>query len=184
MDHVHTELKHTNMNHVWTLEGLLSASASYTFIPRLCWKETREHDGRVPTYTLCGMIGMLLKGVSEDGDGASYRFCLCGCMLSVSNPDARGVDLYYCRPNRDVTERKHAKYLIIRVDQFQKVMGEKRISRDVMQAVKSFWFAASYYTEKQTDKWRWMERDRHGEKRRNDHILIHQIPSSVSQSRS
>lgn len=36
MDHVHTELKHTNMNHVWTLEGLLSASASYTFIPRLC----------------------------------------------------------------------------------------------------------------------------------------------------
>lgn len=59
-------------------------------------------------------------------------------LLSVSNPDARGVDLYNCRPNRDVTERKHAKYLIIRVDQFQKVMGEKRISRDVMQAVKSF----------------------------------------------
>lgn len=105
-------------------------------------------------------------------------------LLSVSNPDARGVDLYYCRPNRDVTERKHAKYLIIRVDQFEKVMGEERISRVVMQAVTSFWFAASYYTEKQTDKWRWMERDRHGEKRRNDHILIHQIPSSVSQSRS
>lgn len=59
-------------------------------------------------------------------------------LLSVSNPDARGVDLYYCRPNRDVTERKHAKYLIIRVDQFEKVMGEERKSRVVMQAVTSF----------------------------------------------
>lgn len=94
------------------------------------------------------MAGPTLYSLWEDRDVVKggfrgWRRCFVSVLpvqmpLLVSNPDAHGVDLYNCRPNREITERKHAKYLIIRVDQFEKVMGEERISRVVMQAVKSF----------------------------------------------